>query len=222
MKKLFLLLFFLPLISFAQEITPAVAKVVVAPKHEFGFHLASASIIGGIEDLSGNLTLFIDYNFFDGVYYKRHFGKWALRGSFNYHQKIEQSVYNPQPNIYEYSIDRTREMIYRAGAERSFEKGKVQFYAFADLNFMYREFKREQVGTGNILPFKRSIRSTVYGPGLMAGLGIRYNPTKNITLFYEANLMVNYMTYGRRENYNRWSTYEGRINVGTIGLGIRI
>ncbi len=218
MKNLFIAFLFLPLFSFAQEITPAIATEA-APKNEFGFHVASASIIDGIEDEFGKLTLLTDYYFFDGVYYKRHFGKWALRTSFNYHKKVEEHVYNPQSNIFEYSIRLTREMIYKVGLERSFGTGKVQFYALADLNFMHRDIQRELVGTRSVRPVKNSYHSIVYGPGLSAGFGVRYNPTKNITLSYEANLAVNYM-FNNQFMYSH-PGLEGRINVGTFGIGIR-
>ena len=68
MKNLFIAFLFLPVFSFAQEITPAKAKEAVAPKNEFGINLVSANTLSNATFEGGPFKLKTDFNVLNGIY----------------------------------------------------------------------------------------------------------------------------------------------------------
>jgi hypothetical protein len=182
MRKAFLFLF-LPLFSFAQE-----TQIPVKPAHknEIGVNLFSLTHLARYHDNVDRYVMDADMNYVPGIYYKRHFGKNALRASFDYTQKFIR-VGNPEI-VYggHYVAAWKKNVSVALGYERSFGNKKLQPYVFSDLVFNYQNMTGERLIFGCFGPygiFKFSEETFEYGAS--AGAGLRYSLNPFIHLTYE-------------------------------------
>lgn len=184
MKKATLLFLLIPLFSFAQEVEIPVKSV---NQNEIGINLFSVTRFERNRGMLDTRKVSASMNPTPGVYYKRHFGKNALRASIDYTQQL---IKYGDPNSMEYAtfyMNAKRMNIgINIGYERSFGKGKLQPYLFSDLVFNYEKLAGERSYLGCFGPygvFKFS--EEVFEYGVSAGSGLRYSINSRIHLSYE-------------------------------------
>ncbi|MDQ3112082.1 MAG: hypothetical protein M3R17_19535, partial [Bacteroidota bacterium] len=147
MKKVLLLFSFLPLFSFAQE--------VVSDKNEVGLNLFSVTNFGMHKDMLDKRVYNGDMNAFSGIYYRRHFGKYALRASFDYTQKAQLSSSGSRFSPYYYNVSAiTKNISMSLGYQHSFATKKFQPYFFTDLVFNYINFSGHSTSYGDFSWFE--------------------------------------------------------------------
>jgi hypothetical protein len=180
MKKIFFLFSFFPLFSFAQDVVPA-------DKNEVGLNLFSVTNFDSYKDPLDKPKYDLNVNAFSGIYYKRYFGKNALRASLDYSQKAFHSEEGALNSTYYSNVSATKKFVSTGiGYQRSFATGKFQPYFFSDLVFNYINFSGHHSFYGDYTwaddqPFSEE----TFEYGLAAGAGLRYSITPKIHLTYE-------------------------------------
>ncbi len=209
MKQIIYFLFFLPLISFAQQTEKPVIK------HELGVNLFSIKQFEKLRSYDDLPVSIANVNIFPGLYYKRHSGKNALRASFEYtHKNIRNGtalIMDPYSTQYYFST--RNNVAIAAGYERAFGSGKLQPYIFSDFIFNYENLTGSRVNFGCFGPYGiYDFSEEVFEYGMSAGAGLRYsiNPVLRLTLEVNAEGFV--------------SVYQDVLNAGEKyrDLGIHI
>lgn len=183
MRKTFLFLALLPLFSFAQDVE---IKVKPQPSHEVGVNLFSVTNLDTYLDYVDRLVTDADVNYIPGVYYKYHFGKNALRASFDYTQKFIRSGDPDAGYGGHYVAGWKKDLSIGMGYERSFGNWKLQPYVFGDAVFNYHNMTGERLEWGCFGPngiFKFSEETLEYG--MAVGTGMRYKITPRLNVSYE-------------------------------------
>jgi hypothetical protein len=220
MKTFVLLSLFISTLSFAQTET-IVPKENVQPKNEFGFNFFSLTNIHKEYDPIDRYQYKADFNYFSGVYYKYHFGKNAVRSSFDFNQKA--ILINIQPSKpYYYSESAKQEFVtLKAGYEREFGTKKLKTYLFSDLIFNYNHVQGIRsspgcFGWGEDSPFNEER----FEYGIAGGGGLRYSVSKNIVLSYEFSAQQYCYVYQDILNSGKkWVGFGHHLNpVSKLGL----
>src|ERR1700741_697157 len=169
MKNVFFFFLFIPLFSFAQQAEAPVSK------NEFGmngFSLKRPQFYGEYETGRG---IYAEPHLVPGIYYKRHFGKNAIRSAFEFTRREKENVSKGAPWFVPYSTTTivSINVGLSVGYERSFGDKKLQPFAFADLVFNYENLEGEitfPTYAGGLYPFLNED----FEYGLAAGGGLRY------------------------------------------------
>jgi hypothetical protein len=182
MKKTLLLLLFLPLFSFAQQTENQPGK------NELGLNLFSVTNFFSYKDMTDKRFYKVDVNAFSGIYYRRHFGRYALRASFDYSSKAFNAFSGPYwHDNYFYGVSaQTKNISASVGYQHAFATKKFQPYFFTDLVFNYWNYTGHSTYLsyiGTVVNQKFSEERLEYG--LSAGAGLRYSITPKIHLTYE-------------------------------------
>jgi hypothetical protein len=177
-KTLFFLL--IPLFSFAQQ------EGIPANKNEFGLNVFSMKRVQVYYDWDKDRNeVLSEMHILPGIYYKRHFGKNAFRGSFEFTRRKNTDRGSPwyfskENNVIKKSVGIS------IGYERAFGKRKLQPFVFSDLQFTYENMAVSQVLQGYLGP--NQIRHYVFENfeyAVAAGAGLRYKYNSKIYLTYE-------------------------------------
>jgi hypothetical protein len=224
MKKALLFFGFLPLFVCGQ--TPSGELSLPAPKHEIGINLFSVTRLSSLPWRPWYENP--DFNFVPGLYYKRHFGQNALRGSFDFSQhRLRRGDSSPAIYGADYYSTVRRNFTVSLGYERSFGTHKFQPYIFSDLYFMHEKETGERFYWGEFgLNGLRPISMNTSEFGLAGGMGFRYKITPKLSLSYEFAVQGYYSKVKEQSIYhdNRVDTYyRGGFHVNPVSkLGFAI
>lgn len=200
MKPFFILLVVLSVscTGYSQDNTPK--------KHEIGLSLYSYSY--ATTYLSGGDSYFRyapNHQFIDGLSYKYHWGKVALRAGFNYQlhtfpNELPEDLILTQ----EYRDDLYWGKIWNVsssiGVERVFGTKKVQPYVAMDVYFMYGKNDGKPAYYGNPLIdlFNYPQENIVYSGGFKPVLGISYKIINQLSIRLETSGSIGWY---RQDNY---------------------
>ncbi|CAN5915442.1 hypothetical protein BH11BAC7_BH11BAC7_34870 [soil metagenome] len=180
MKKAILFLLCCPLLLFAQEIP--------SYTNEIGVNLFSVKRFEHFHGADDRMISKADFNLIPGIYYKWHFGKNALRTSFDYSQKAihRGSIDVMDPYSTQYFSASRKNFDLAIGYERAFAAGKFQPYLFSDLIVNYENYTGERMNIGCFGPYGiTQFSEEKFEYGISLGAGLRYNITSRIHISLE-------------------------------------
>jgi hypothetical protein len=151
------------------------------PKNELG-----VSVFGVLNRYKRSLDIY-QQHWFNGIMYKRHFGKNAIRVGVEYFTEKEsynqEVMYRTQSGSYKfYSLE------YRVGYQRTFPIRKFVVYLSLDVAGLHQKTRSKGEYSGKLYSSTYEINSA----GILPGLGLQYKITKQFSVTAETGL--NYFT----------------------------
>lgn len=189
MKNAVLLFLFIPLFSFGQEEAPV-------NKNEFGVNVFSLKRFQAYKSFDNDnvispgephWVIYGEPHILPGIYYKRHFGKNALRSSFEFTRRATTGTGEGGPWYFPEGSSLLRKNVgISIGYERAFGTKKLQPFAFADLGFNYENMDGTYTlqGYGGP-PSSRHFIFEDYEYSVGAGGGLRYKMNARVHFTYE-------------------------------------
>jgi hypothetical protein len=130
----------------------------------------------------------IDQGFFNGLFYKRHFGKNAFRATIDHFYTRINTEYDWGMLYYKNTgIKNTLEL--RLGYERKLAIGKLFPYLAADAVFNVGRARGSRLSWGDMIPdlTERPYDTRAIGIGLAPAIGLKYRPVRQLAISLEAN-----------------------------------
>jgi len=175
-------------------------------KHEIGINLYNITEVKHDYYLTLNKKFFFNHSFVNGIMYKRHWGKNAIRVGFDYYySKISKEVsskYHSSKNEGKSDIGE-----FRIGYERKMTTSKLQPYFSIDLSITYGNVKGIYGGTnlgGWYAEHPYDIR--VEELGIAPSIGLQYHAWDQFSFSIEIN--VSFVDYYHKSNNDSY-LYEG-------------
>ena len=180
---LFFLLMLISSLSFGQK-TPEAYRKLSLGLNTFSYHDNMVSRFG----IKGSLA-----QTFSGAFIKFQLKKFQLRGGYDYAQNHIKYVLSEEigVNDYDEGVDANykQHKIY-IGIEKDFLKTILRPYAFVDATYYLSKYKGDKWEFSGwdlqTTSYRFDLKSKAVG--VMLGLGIKYNLSKNILINYEASI----------------------------------
>ncbi len=183
MKSLFLLFILLPLFSIGQELNDTtIVHHGETFKNEISVNLFNITEVLWITNGTNRM---LNTNFVNGVKYKRHFGKNAIRIGLNYFS-YEPSVEYANSEL----IGQQKEIELKIGYERKLTSDQFHVFIASDLFYSFGEVSNgdnpERIFIGEKIDYQ--IRKI----GISPTLGINYRPFSRFSISIETNWDIAY------------------------------